>query len=259
MNEKRSGSTMIPPGPDWIVPGWPAPGRVGSLATTRRGGSGGGAFASLNLGDHVGDEPATVAANREIVHRRIGARPVWLKQVHGARVVDAAQCAGASPPEADAAFTRQPGVACAVMTADCLPVLFCDSAGTVVAAAHAGWRGLLAGVLEATVAAMNAPGPELMAWLGPAIGPQAFEVGGEVREAFIDADPAAAAAFRPAHGGKWLADIYLLARQRLAGSGLTRVSGGGLCTASDAERFFSYRRDGQTGRMASLIWLAGKR
>ena len=141
------------------------------------------------------------------------------------------------------------------MTADCLPVLFCDAAGTVVAAAHAGWRGLLAGVLEATVAAMGVPGEALMAWLGPAIGPQSFEVGGEVRGAFVGAAAEAAAAFRPAAGDKWLADIYLLARQRLAGQGVTRVFGGNFCTVADEERFFSYRRDGRTGRMASLIWL----
>ncbi|MDR1934133.1 MAG: peptidoglycan editing factor PgeF, partial [Candidatus Accumulibacter sp.] len=200
---------------DWILPDWPAPARVGSLVTTRRGGSSRGVFASLNLGDHVGDDPAAVAANRESVCRRIGLRPVWLRQVHGLRVIDAALDAGPYPPEADAAFTRQAGVACAVMTADCLPVLFCDAAGTVAAAAHAGWRGLLAGVLEATVAAMDVPGGELMAWLGPAIGPQAFEVGDEVREAFAAADADAARAFQPASDGKWLADIYQLARQRL--------------------------------------------
>jgi YfiH family protein len=246
----------IPADTDWIVPYWPAPERVASLATTRRGGLGGGVFASLNLGDHVGDDPSVVAANREILRRRIDARPVWLRQVHGARVIDAAR-AGPLPPEADAAFTRQAGIACAVLTADCLPVLFCDFEGTVVAAAHAGWRGLLAGVLEATVAAMEVPGGELMAWLGPAIGPRAFEVGGEVRAAFVAAGAEAAAAFRPAGGGKWLADLYRLARLRLAGQGVARVCGGDWCTLSEPERFFSYRRDGRTGRMASLIWLSG--
>ena len=240
---------------DPIVPDWPAPAGVGSLVTTRRGGISGGVFASLNLGDHVGDDPAAVATNRQAVCRRIGARPVWLSQVHGVRVIDAAEADGTNSPEADAAFARRPGVACAVMTADCLPVLFCDAAGTVVAAAHAGWRGLLAGVLEATVAAMGVPGEALMAWLGPAIGPQSFEVGGEVRGAFVGAAAEAAAAFRPAAGDKWLADIYLLARQRLAGQGVTRVFGGNFCTVADEERFFSYRRDGRTGRMASLIWL----
>jgi YfiH family protein len=240
---------------DWIVPDWHAPAQVGSLVTTRRGGVSGGVFASLNLGDHVGDDPASVAANREIVCQRMDARPVWLKQVHGVRVIDAAACDGSLPPEADAAFTKRSGVACTVMTADCLPVLLCDTKGQVIAAAHTGWRGLLAGVLEATVDVMETPGRELMAWLGPAIGPRAFEVGGEVRAAFVDADPDAATAFHPVDSGKWLADIYLLARQRLARRGVDRVFGGGFCTVNEAERFFSYRRDGQTGRMASLIWL----
>jgi YfiH family protein len=240
---------------DWIVPDWTAPDRVGSLATSRRGGFSTGVFAGLNLGDHVGDDPAAVAANRERVRRRIGAQPVWLRQVHGTRVIDAADSTEAHPPEADAAFVRQAGIACAVMTADCLPVLLCDTEGTVVAAAHAGWRGLLAGVIEATVAAMKAPRRNLLAWLGPAIGPQAFEVGGEVRAAFVAADPDAAEAFRPFGNGKWLADIDLLARQRLEKQGVTRVFGGGFCTVSETARFYSYRRDGQTGRMASLIWL----
>ncbi|GHU31564.1 laccase domain protein [Betaproteobacteria bacterium] len=251
---------------DWIVPDWPAPPWVGSLSTTRRGGVSGGAngvFASLNLGDHVGDDPASVAANREIVCRRMNARPVWLKQVHGTQVIDAAVCdasGGQFPPEGDAAFARSPGLACVVMTADCLPVLLCDTQGRVVAAAHAGWRGLLAGVLEATIAAMEVPGQELMAWLGPAIGPKAFEVGDEVRAAFVSVDPDAAAAFQPVSGGKWLADIYLLARQRLMKRGVERVFGGNFCAVNEKvngnERFFSYRRDGQTGRMASLIWIS---
>jgi YfiH family protein len=247
--------TMNSNSADWIVPDWTAPARVGSLVTTRRGGLSVGVFASLNLGEHVGDDPAAVAANRELVRRRIGVRPVWLRQVHGAQVIDAAGSAGPHPPEADAAFSRQTGIACAVMTADCLPVLLCDTGGTVAAAAHAGWRGLLAGVLEATVAAMQVPGRDLLAWLGPAIGPHAFEVGGEVRAAFVAAAPDAAEAFRPSGSGKWLADIYLLARQRLARQGITRVFGGGFCTVSETERFYSHRRDGQTGRMASLIWL----
>ena len=240
---------------DWILPDWPAPERVACLATTRRGGVSRGVFASLNLGDHVGDDPSAVLANRQSLSGRIGARPVWLRQVHGLRVIDAAE-GGDFPPEADAAFTRQAGLACVVMTADCLPVLLCDEAGTVVAAVHAGWRGLLAGVLEAAIAAMGVPGQELMAWLGPAIGPQAFEVGGEVRAAFLAIDSRAAAAFQELSNDKWLADIYQLARQRLAGKGLARVFGGSFCTVSEPERFFSYRRDARTGRMASLIWLA---
>ncbi|MFZ4534824.1 peptidoglycan editing factor PgeF [Propionivibrio sp.] len=245
---------------EWIVPDWPAPPNVRSLLTTRNGGASSGVYASLNLGSHVGDDPRAVAANRALVSGWVagepGCAPVWLEQVHGTRVIDAATWTeGDQAPRADAAFSRQPGVACVVMTADCLPVLFCDDAGTVVAAAHAGWRGLLAGVLEETIAAMGVAGRELMAYLGPAIGPQAFEVGEEVRSAFVRRDGNAATAFKPSESGKWLADIYLLARQRLAGQGIDRAFGGSLCTASEADRFFSYRRDGQSGRMASMIWL----
>jgi YfiH family protein len=242
--------------PEFIVPDWPVPSGVGCLSTTRRGGVSQGAFSTLNLGAHVGDDPKAVAANRDIVRRSIGARPVWLNQVHGTRVVDAAEHRRDDvPPEADAACTRQTETACTVMTADCLPVLLCDDAGTVVAAAHAGWRGLLAGVLETSVAAMGVPGKSLMAWLGPAIGPQAFEVGDEVRTAFVAAASEAAPAFQSVAGGKWLADIYLLARQCLKEQGIERVFGGSFCTVTEADRFFSYRRDGQTGRMASMIWL----
>ena len=237
-----------------ILPDWPAPANVGALVTTRGGGRSRGVFESLNLGDHVGDEAGAVAANRELVYQTIGVRPVWLNQVHGTRVVDVAVVDGLVP-EADAAVVRQPGIACTVMTADCLPGLFCDEAGTVVAAAHAGWRGLLSGVLEATVVSMKIPAENLMAWLGPAIGPAAFEVGDEVRDAFINVSTEAEIAFRPAVQGKWWLDIYQLARQRLTGQGVTQVYGGGLCTVSDSERFFSYRRDGRTGRMAALVWL----
>ena len=242
-----------------LVADWPVPGNVRTLMTTRQGGGSGGAYFSFNLGAHVGDDPLAVSANREglanwLATESAGA-PVWLNQVHGTRVINAASVVGAQPPDADASFSRLPGVVCAVMTADCLPVLFCDAGGMVVAAAHAGWRGLLAGVLEETVAAMGVPGEEILAYLGPAIGPQAFEVGDEVRSSFVAVDVKAAQAFQPAAEGKWLADLYLLARQRLARKGLTRVYGGTDCTFSDAERFYSYRRDGQTGRMASLIWL----
>lgn len=241
----------------WIVPDWPAPATVSCLLTTRLGGVSQGAYASLNLGDHVGDDPAAVARNRALVTERV-VRPLWLEQVHGTDVVNAARAISASPSQADAAFAREPGVACVVMTADCLPVLFCDRSGSVVAAAHAGWRGLLAGVLEETVRSMAVPGAELMAYLGPAIGPQAFEVGDEVRSAYVAVDAQSSVAFTPAAPGKWLADIYLLARQRLAGQGLTQVLGGTFCTFSDAQRFFSYRRDGKTGRMASMIWLKSR-
>lgn len=238
-----------------LVPAWPAPAKVRAMQTTRAGGCSTAPWDSLNLGDHVGDDPACVLANRARLRSGLPGEPAWLKQVHGTRVVDAALSASVVN-EADAAYARQPGAVCVVMTADCLPVLFCNRAGTVVAAAHAGWRGLQAGVLEATIAAMaEAPG-ELLAWLGPAIGPACFEVGDDVRTAFVGSDPEAAAAFAPASPGKWLADIYLLAKRRLHAVGLTSIHGGGRCTVSDRERYFSYRRDGVTGRMATLIWLA---
>lgn len=239
----------------WIVPGWPAPANVKALSTTRAGGLGVAPFDSLNLGTHVGDDQATVAANRARLRALLPAEPCWLNQVHGTAVVDLATYGGV--PDADAAVSRQPGAVCVVMTADCLPVLLCDRAGTVVGAAHAGWRGLQGGVIEATVRAMDVPAGELMAWLGPAIGPAVFEVGDEVRAAFVADDAAAAAAFSPAvPAGKWLADLYLLARQRLAALGVMGVHGGDACTFTEAARFFSYRRDGRTGRMASLVWLA---
>jgi len=242
--------------PSFLVPDWPAPDNVRGLLTTRNGGASQGVFSSFNLAAHVGDDPLAVLANRGRLLAALPGAPVWLNQVHGTRVFDAAEfSAGDQAAQADASFSRKAGAVCAVMTADCLPVLFCDLAGSVVAAAHAGWRGLLAGVLEETIAAMGVPGAKLMAYLGPAIGPLAFEVGDEVRAAFLAADESSAAAFTPALSGKWLADIYLLARQRLAGQGVTRIYGGSFCTVSEADRFFSYRRDGQTGRMASMIWL----
>ena len=238
---------------DFIRPDWPAPANVRSLQTTRGGGSSPAPWLSLNLGDHVGDDPARVDANRELLRGYLPSAPVWLRQVHGVVVAEIDQAI--LLPEADAAVARQAGHVCAVMTADCLPVLFCDRAGTVVAAAHAGWRGLLDGVLEATIRAMGVPSSEILAWLGPAIGPAAFEVGDEVRAAFVGRDPLAAEAFVPHVAGKWLADIYCLARQRLLAAGVGSISGGSFCTVSDEVRFFSYRRDGVTGRMASLIWL----
>ena len=250
--------TMTPNNKALIVPDWPAPPKVRALQTTRQGGVSRPPYARLNLGDHVGDDRLAVAANRALLRESLagGGDPVWLEQVHGTRVVDAASCSPVAPPaQADASFAREPGVVCTVMTADCLPVLFCADDGSVVAAAHAGWRGLLAGVLEETVAAMAVPAGTVLAYLGPAIGPRAFEVGDEVRTAFVAADAALAAAFKPARPGKWLADLYMLARLRLAGQGVVRVYGGDFCTHSDGYRFFSYRRDGQTGRMASMIWL----
>ncbi|MBT0963650.1 peptidoglycan editing factor PgeF [Denitromonas iodatirespirans] len=239
----------------WIVPDWPAPARVRALMTTRAGGVSSGGFASLNLGDHVGDDPLAVAENRRRVTEALPGSPVWLNQVHGVDVVVADETSTGAT--ADASLTRRESTVCAVMTADCLPVLFCDVGGRVVAAAHAGWRGLHAGVLERTVSALGVPPAEVMAWLGAAIGPEAFEVGDEVRAAFVGERASAAAAFKPgSERGKWLADLFLLARQRLAACGVTRVYGGGMCTVSDPRRFFSYRRDGQTGRMAAMVWLS---
>lgn len=238
---------------DLIVPDWPAPPNVRALLTTRAGGVSRGPYASLNLADHVGDDPAAVAENRRRLREHLPAEPRWLKQVHGIRCMDAAS---SDDDPADAALARQPGTVCAVLTADCLPVLLCDTTGSVVAAAHAGWRGLAAGVIEATVAAMNTPGHGLLAWLGPAIGPQHFEVGEEVRAAFLAHDPEAAAAFVAGQPGKWWCDLYMLTRQRLAALDIRRVAGADFCTFGDSQRFYSYRRDAVTGRMASLIWLA---
>lgn len=241
---------------DLVFPDWPAPAKVKALQTTRLGGYSSGPYASLNLGDHVGDDPLVVAANRQRLNRFVPTEPVWMRQVHGTNVIDAAlaNCL----PEADAAVARAPDTVCCVMTADCLPVLLCDHAGTVVAAVHAGWRGLLHGVIEATIAAMHVPSSGLLAWLGPAIGPQAFEVGDEVRQAFVHVDENAPHAFTPNANGKWLADIYLLARQRLQRAGVTQIYGGEFCTYTDSACFFSYRREGVTGRMASMIWLTKK-
>ena len=240
---------------DVVYPGWPAPPRVRALMTTRHGGVSTGPYAGLNLGAHVGDAAAAVLENRRRLAAASGATPVWLEQVHGTAVVDLAPAE--TYPPADAATSRHAGLACTIMTADCLPVLLCDHAGTVVAAAHAGWRGLCAGVLENTVAAMGVAPAQVLAWLGAAIGPQAFEVGSEVRDAFVACDPAAAQAFcRASSDEKWIADIYRLARLRLARSGVLSVFGGGACTVNEPGRFYSYRRDGTTGRMAAMVWLA---
>lgn len=243
--------------PRFITPDWPAPVNVHACVTTRTGGVSRPPYASFNLAAHVGDDPEAVESNRARLRAELAlpAEPAWLTQVHGDAVVDATQAGGA--PQADGAFAAVPGAVCAVLTADCLPVLLCDRDGTRVAALHAGWRGLVGGVIEAGVGALDVAGGELLAWLGPAIGPDVFEVGDEVRAAFITHDPTASSAFRPYANGKFLADIYLLARQRLAGLGVTAVYGGGLCTVADRQRFYSYRRDGATGRMASLVWLAG--
>lgn len=238
---------------DFVLPDWPAPSNVRALQTTRSGGVSQGAYGDLNLGDHVGDDPAAVASNRQWLCQSVNGSVLWLNQVHGTAVVESS--VALHGVVADAAIARCSGEVCAVMTADCLPVLFCNRAGTVVAAAHAGWRGLCAGILEQTVFQMGCSPADLLVWLGPAIGPSAFEVGDEVRTAFVAVDAAAVAAFVPGSSGRWLADIFLLARQRLMRLGIDAVYGGGVCTVADSERFFSYRRDGQTGRMATLIWL----
>lgn len=247
---------------DLIIPDWPdLPANVGALSTTRRGGvslapfddgSGSGA-GGFNLGTHVMDNPLHVRENRKKLRTLLPSEPAWLTQVHGTVIVDAAGLS--CVPEADASFTAAKGAVCAIMTADCLPVLLCDQNGGVVAAAHAGWRSLSAGILEKTVARMRDAGAgEITAWLGPAIGPDYFEVGEDVRQAFAAQD---ANAFKPiaAPGGKYLVDIYALARARLKRAGVYSINGGELCTVSDFRRFFSYRRDKITGRMTSLIWL----
>lgn len=239
-----------------IIPDWPAPANVHAAVTTRNGGISQKPYDTFNLATHVGDDPRAVTTNRARLREliKLPAEPLWLKQVHGAEVVDAARVQ--DEPQADGSFAMQPRRVCAVLTADCLPVLLCDRSGTRVAALHAGWRGLAAGVIEQGVRALAVPGSELLAWLGPAIGPEVFEVGSEVRAAFVAYDPQAGASFREQGASKYLADIYQLARQRLAALGVEAVYGGDFCTVRDAQRFYSYRRDGVTGRMAALIWLS---
>lgn len=238
---------------NWIKPQWPLPAHIHAAVTLRTGGVSTDNYVSLNPAAHVGDDPVQVAENRQIIKDglKLPAEPVWLQQVHGVQVVKADQVQGLVT--ADASYTDQRGVVCAVLTADCLPVLFCGDQGQVIAAAHAGWRGLHAGVLDETLKAMNCR--EVQVWLGPAIGPEHFEVGNDVRDAFVENHPALATAFRATQPGKWLANIYQLARIKLGWLAVEQIYGGDLCTVADAGRFYSYRRDGQaTGRMASLIW-----
>jgi polyphenol oxidase len=238
-----------------IIPDWPAPASVKALQTTRQGGISTAPYDTLNLGLHVGDDPVRVNRNRQLLAPLMPSEPVWLEQVHGTVVANAD--AAACRVQADACIARQRGSVCVVMTADCLPVLLCDEAGTVVAAAHAGWKGLVSGVIEATVKEMGVAPQNLMAWLGPAIGPEAFEVGAEVRTAFMAHDAKAAEAFAPlGEQGKFHADIYQLARQRLNALGIANISGGTFCTYHQRDKFFSYRRDGVTGRMGTFVWLA---
>jgi polyphenol oxidase len=250
---------------DFIYPNWPAPANVKALQTTRAGGSSLAPYKSLNFGSHVNDNPIHVAQNRQLLSQFLPSEPVWLNQTHSIEVVNAANTSCA--PNADASFSTQKNVVCVVMTADCLPVLLCDKAGTIVVAVHAGWRGLCDGALEASIdeacrAAQIMPS-DLMAWLGPAIGPDVFEVGAEVRAQFMAKDAKAELAFKT-HGDnqeqdKWLGDLYQIATQRLNNLGITQIYGGGIdqdfCTFTQKDQFFSYRRDGATGRMATLIWL----
>ncbi len=240
---------------EWILPDWPAPPRVRAFSTTRAGGVSAGEHGSLNLGLSTGDDPARVAENRARVRRHLPGEPRWMRQVHGIGVADLDALAPGEVPVADAAAVSRPGVVAAVLTADCLPVVLACADGSRVAVAHAGWRGLAAGVLEATVAALGGEPADALAWLGPAIGPAAFEVGPEVREAFLDADGGSAGAFVARGGGKYLADLYALARRRLACAGLARVHGGGRCTLTEAAEFFSYRRAKAGGRQGTFAWI----
>jgi purine-nucleoside/S-methyl-5'-thioadenosine phosphorylase / adenosine deaminase len=247
--------------PLWFEPDWPAPQGVRALSSLRGAPATGGAsqapYAWLNLGAHVGDDPAAVAENRRLLRSRAGlpAEPSWLAQVHGVAVADLDGAASQGP--ADAAITRRLGKVCAILTADCLPIVFTTDTGDGVAAAHAGWRGLAAGVIGATVRAMAVPPERLIAWLGPAIGPAHFEVGVEVREAFLKTDSGAGDAFKATLTGKFMADLAMLARRQLKNLGVSRIYGGGDCTYAHTDRYFSHRRDGVTGRQATLIWREG--
>lgn len=250
-----------------IRPDWPAPAHVHALVTTRRGGVSLPPYDSLNLGDHVSDDPVAVQTNRDRLEAALATlapaeAPLWLRQVHGTRIVEApqdAQVRRGTIPEADAAMTTHPGIPLTVMTADCLPAFFTDRQGSRIAVAHAGWRGLCDGILEKTSEHFSAS-DDVLVWLGPAIGPTTFEVGDEVRAAFMAHDPQAREAFVPIPGrsGHWFGDLYQLARQRLARVGVTAVSGGGRDTLREQDDFFSFRRDARTGRMASVIWLGAQ-
>lgn len=241
------------PHPDWIVPDWPVAPRVKALITTRAGGLSHGPYASFNLGAQVGDDPDAVSHNRERLRAVLPGDPLWLHQVHGNDVVDAAAVSGI--PTADAAFTRVRHIVCAVQTADCMPVLLAARDGSVVGVAHAGWRGMASGVIEAALQAMGVAPDQVLAYLGPAIGPNAFEVGEDVLRAFTAQDGGAQTAFKAKAEGKYHADLYALARRRLEQIGVRDIHGGGFCTCEESGRFYSYRRDKRTGRMASLIWI----
>jgi hypothetical protein len=248
----------------FLTPDWPAPAKVRALCTQRRGGVSLPPYKSLNLGAHVGDEPAAVAENRRRLEAaaELPGPPQWLRQVHGTHVVDLDQSVGSVLQEGDAAVTTRTARVCAILTADCLPVLLAAADGSVVAAAHAGWRGLAGGVLEATFAALTARSERrvpVIAWLGPAISPAHYEVGDDVRDAFVEADPETVIGFIENPGGRWQCDLYTLARRILLRAGVADVYGGEHCSFAETERFFSHRRDArvgaQTGRMATLVWL----
>ncbi|MCG6874826.1 MAG: peptidoglycan editing factor PgeF [Betaproteobacteria bacterium] len=243
----------MPASQGWIVPDWPVAANVRAFATTRAGGASRGPYTGLNLATRVGDDPRAVARNRDVLRRYLPADPIWLEQVHGTDVVEAERAA--SSTRADGVVARTRHHVCAVLTADCLPVLMAGRTGGVVAVAHAGWRGLANGIIEATLARMGVSGAEVVAWLGPGISQAAYEVGRDVYESFVSRDPEVRGAFRPGAPGKYQADLYALARCRLGAVGVTAVHGGGFCTYGDADRFYSYRRDGPTGRMATVIWM----
>lgn len=240
---------------EWLQPDWRAPAHVRAFVTTRAGGVSTGEYSSMNLGSRSGDAPENVARNRLIVRDHLPAMPRWMAQVHGAAVADLDTLGDSVVATADAAVASKPGLVAAVLTADCMPLLLCDIEGKRVGVAHAGWRGMAAGVIENTVAAMATDPACVLAWMGPAIGPRAFEVGPEVRDAFLDTDDGAGEAFAPHKPGKYLADLYALARRRLERAGVREVRGGGFCTVTDASRFFSYRREQRSGRMGAFIWI----
>ena len=256
----RLAAALHAAGLDWVVPDWPAPANICALSTTRIGGVSAGPYATMNLGRSCADDAAACAENQRRVEAFLPGKPVWLDQVHGVAVATLTRNATTAPrPVADAAVTREHDVVCAILTADCLPVLFADRAGTAVGIAHAGWRGLAAGVLEETIRALrdlDVSPDHLIAWLGPAIGPASFEVGDDVRDAFCVVDRGAAPCFIAHRPGKWHANLYGLARQRLLHGGVTQITGGGFCTFTESTRFFSYRRERQSGRMAAAVWLA---
>ncbi len=239
---------------DFIKPDWPAPKNIKAFCTTREAGVSEDAYAHFNLALHVEDNPSHVKKNRQLLYKSLNlpSEPAWLEQVHGVQIINATHAN--KTPQADASFATEKNKVCVVMTADCLPILICNQQGTKVAAAHAGWRGLQAGVIEASIDALEENSRDILVWLGPAIGADAFEVGDEVRQKFINEIPETALAFSANKPGHWLANIYQLAKIRLQNIGIDKIYGGGFCTYTDQQRFYSYRRDGVTGRMASLIW-----